>query len=250
MAVATEANYSYFSISLFDLVNMWHEESACIFKNLIQLARSKMPAMIFIDDVDSLCGASSLDGIDRIKIELLVQIQDICVKDYGILVIGATNVPWALDAATRKMFEKRIYIPLPDEESRRHLFERKIGNSPCELNPEDLDQLAKLTEGYSEANICTVVREALMMPLHKILIPTDKFSGSNPSDSNHTHSLYMPCHSRPQDLEMMTCPGDRALVPLVKLSDFIKCIELIRPTVNEGDLKQFDKFTEEFGQAG
>lgn len=65
----------------------------------------------------------------------------------GILVLGATNVPWVLDAAIRRRFEKRIYIPLPEEQARNVMFKLHLGNTPTHLSEEDLKVLAKKTEG-------------------------------------------------------------------------------------------------------
>lgn len=55
----------------------------------------------------------------------------------GVLVLGATNIPWSLDSAIRRRFEKRIYIPLPDLNARARMFEIHVGNTPCALSPND-----------------------------------------------------------------------------------------------------------------
>jgi vacuolar protein-sorting-associated protein 4 len=65
----------------------------------------------------------------------------------GILVLGATNIPWVLDAAIRRRFEKRIYIPLPEEHARLIMFKLHLGNTPHCLTEPDLKQLASKTEG-------------------------------------------------------------------------------------------------------
>lgn len=65
----------------------------------------------------------------------------------GILVLGATNIPWVLDAAIRRRFEKRIYIPLPEEHARLVMFKLHLGNTPTQLSEEDLKELAKRTDG-------------------------------------------------------------------------------------------------------
>lgn len=62
--------------------------------------------------------------------------------------LGATNIPWVLDAAIRRRFEKRIYIPLPEEHARLVMFKLHLGNTPTQLTEEDLKILAKKTEGY------------------------------------------------------------------------------------------------------
>lgn len=61
----------------------------------------------------------------------------------GILVLGASNVPWELDPAIRRRFEKRIYIPLPDIEARISQFKIRIGETPNNLTEEDYYELGK-----------------------------------------------------------------------------------------------------------
>lgn len=90
----------------------------------------------------------------------------------NILVLGATNIPWVLDAAIRRRFEKRIYIPLPDEEARFALIKMNIGSTPNTLTDEDIRNLAKRTEDFSGADIHVWIRDALMQPIRKIQTAT------------------------------------------------------------------------------
>ena len=66
-----------------------------------------------------------------------------------VVVIGATNRPEELDEAVRRRFVKRIYIPLPDNESRRQLFKNLLKNIAHSVREDDLDSLVKLTDEYS-----------------------------------------------------------------------------------------------------
>jgi vacuolar protein-sorting-associated protein 4 len=106
------------------------------------LAREKKPAIIFIDEIDSLCGNRSEgenEATRRVKTEILVQMQGVGLDNKGeniikgILVLGATNLPWALDPAVRRRLEKRIYISLPEVEARAHLLRTSMKNTPNEL---------------------------------------------------------------------------------------------------------------------
>jgi vacuolar protein-sorting-associated protein 4 len=74
-------------------------------------------------------------------------------KDEGVLILGATNVPWELDPAVRRRFSKRIYIPLPDAPARNVMFKINIKGTPNNLREEDFDVLAENTEGFSGSDI-------------------------------------------------------------------------------------------------
>ena len=111
-AVATEADSMFYSVSSSDLVSKWQGESERLVRSLFEMARENKPAIIFIDEIDSLCGArgeGENDSARRIKTEFLVQMQGVGKTHDGILVLGATNTPWSLDPAMRRRFEKRIW---------------------------------------------------------------------------------------------------------------------------------------------
>lgn len=114
------------------------------------MARENKPAIIFIDEVDSLCGQrgeGESEASRRIKTEFLVQMNGVGNDPSGVLVLGATNIPWQLDSAIRRRFEKRIYIPLPDFRARVELFKLNVGNTPCTLTDNEFVRLAEMTEG-------------------------------------------------------------------------------------------------------
>lgn len=77
-------------------------------RELFEAARANKPSIIFIDEVDSLCSSRSdneSESARRIKTEFLVQMQGVGKDSDGILVLGATNIPWVLDSAIRRRFE-------------------------------------------------------------------------------------------------------------------------------------------------
>ena len=125
-------------------------ESERLVKQLFQLARDNKPAIIFIDEVDSLCtsrGEGESEASRRIKTEFLVQMQGVGNDTNGILVLGATNIPWQIDSAIRRRFEKRIYIPLPDVNARAKMVQLNIGTTPSSLTLQDHRLVAEKTDG-------------------------------------------------------------------------------------------------------
>lgn len=72
-----------------------------------------------------------------------------------VMVLAATNFPWQIDEALRRRLEKRIYIPLPDAESRRELLKLNLSTIKTE-DGLDLEELANKIEGYSGADITNV----------------------------------------------------------------------------------------------
>jgi len=259
-AVATEANNStFFSVSSSDLVSKWLGESEKLVKNLFELARQHKPSIIFIDEVDSLCSSRSdneSESARRIKTEFLVQMQGVGNDNDGILVLGATNIPWVLDAAIRRRFEKRIYIPLPEEHARLTMFKLHLGNTAHTVTEEDLKKLAKNTEGYSGADISIVVRDALMQPVRKVQTATHfrYVQGPSRTDPNViVDDLLTPCSPGcPGAIEMtwMDVEGDKLFEPPVTMSDMMRSLATSKPTVNDEDMAKLEKFKEDFGQEG
>ena len=98
-AVATEAESTFFSVSSSDLVSKWLGESEKLVRQLFEMARENKPAIVFVDEVDSLCSTRSdneSESARRIK-TALVQMNGVGVDNEGVLVLGATNIP-VLDA--------------------------------------------------------------------------------------------------------------------------------------------------------
>ncbi|KAG6940779.1 vacuolar protein sorting 4 -like protein A [Chelydra serpentina] len=259
-AVATEANNStFFSVSSSDLMSKWLGESEKLVKNLFELARQHKPSIIFIDEVDSLCGSRNENESEagrRIKTEFLVQMQGVGNNNDGTLVLGATNIPWVLDSAIRRRFEKRIYIPLPEEAARAQMFRLHLGSTPHHLTEANIRELARKTDGYSGADISIIVRDALMQPVRKVQSATHFKKVRGPSRTNPSitvDDLLTPCSpGDPGAIEMtwMEVPSDKLLEPVICMSDMLRSLATTRPTVNAEDLLKVKKFSEDFGQEG
>lgn len=139
------------------------------------MARENRPAIIFIDEVDALCGPrgeGESEASRRIKTELLVQMDGVGKDSKGVLILGATNIPWQLDAAIRRRFQRRVHISLPDINARMKMFMISVGQTPCEMTQADYRTLATMSEGYSGSDISIAVQDALMQPVRKIQTAT------------------------------------------------------------------------------
>ncbi|KAF3080799.1 Vacuolar protein sorting-associated protein 4 [Orbilia oligospora] len=264
-AVATEANSTFFSVSSSDLVSKWMGESERLVKQLFSMARENKPSIIFIDELDALCGnrgEGESEASRRIKTEMLVQMDGVGHDSTGVLVLGATNIPWQLDGAIRRRFQRRIHIALPDAASRQRMFQISVGTTPCELGPQDYRQLGKISEGYSGSDISIAVNDALMQPIRKIQMAThykwievpEKMGGENDDREERVVKRKLtPCSPGDKGAMEMTwvdVKSEDLAEPPLTLKDFVKAVQSSRPTVSQEDVKKSNDWTAEFGSEG
>jgi vacuolar protein-sorting-associated protein 4 len=255
-AVATEANNSTFlSISASDLVSKWQGESERLVKALFNMARKRKPSIIFIDEIDSVCGArgeNESDSIRRIKTEFLVQMQGVGNDNDGVLVLGATNIPWQLDPAIRRRFERRILITLPEEEARATMFKLHMGDTPNTLSDHDYIELGKRSHQYSGADCSVAVRDGIMEPIRVVQQATHFCRKPDPADGNKPK--WTPCSPGARGAKEMSfmdlTDGADLLEPVINFEMMAKAVQRTRPTVNEDDLIEIDKWTKDFGMEG
>lgn len=250
-AVATEANSTFFSVSSSDLVSKWMGESERLVKQLFAMARENKPSIIFIDEIDALCGPrgeGESEASRRIKTELLVQMDGVGKDSKGVLILGATNIPWQLDAAIRRRFQRRVHISLPDLPARMKMFELAVGNTPCELQQGDYRKLAELSEGYSGSDISIAVQDALMQPVR--LIQTATHYKKVMTDGKEKFTPCSPGDPEAREMSWTDLDGDQLLEPPLRCKDFVRAIKSSRPTVSKVDLDRNSEWTKEFGSEG
>ncbi|EIE27234.1 AAA-ATPase of VPS4/SKD1 family [Coccomyxa subellipsoidea C-169] len=255
-AVATEAESTFFNVSSSDLVSKWLGESEKLVSQLFSLAREKAPSIVFIDEIDALCstrGDGESEASRRIKTEFLVQMQGVNTNDSRVLVLGATNLPYALDQAVRRRFDRRVYIPLPELAARAHMFKVHLGDTPNALTQADFEALAAHTDGFSGSDVNVVVKDVLMEPVRKTQEATHFREKKGPDGK----AMFEPCSpSEPGAIETtLTELAEKGLAPqvhppLISMRDFEKVLLRARPTVSQKDLKVFEDFTTEFGEEG
>ena len=172
-AVATESRSTFFAISASSLTSKWLGESEKLVRALFSLAKALAPSIIFVDEIDSLLssrgGSSEHESTRRIKTEFLIQWSDLQRAAAGsklsdkeksegdasrVLVLAATNMPWAIDEAARRRFVRRQYIPLPEGPVRASQLRTLLGHQKHNLNKKDIAVLVELTDGrFSPSDI-------------------------------------------------------------------------------------------------
>ena len=167
-AVATESRSTFFAISASSLTSKWLGESEQLVRALFSLAKALAPSIIFVDEIDSLLssrgGSTEHESTRRVKTEFLIQWSDLQRAAAGkqqsekeilegdpsrVLVLAATNCPWAIDEAARRRFVRRQYIPLPEAEVRESQLQTLLSHQKHSLNRKDIMVLVELTDGQS-----------------------------------------------------------------------------------------------------
>ncbi|KAL2135687.1 hypothetical protein VTI74DRAFT_7368 [Chaetomium olivicolor] len=236
-AVATESKSTFFSISASSLTSKYLGESEKLVRALFALAKTLAPSIIFVDEIDSLLsqrsGSGEHEATRRIKTEFLIQWSDlqraaagreVAEKDKEkgdanrVLVLAATNLPWAIDEAARRRFVRRQYIPLPEAETRAVQLKTLLKQQKHTLSDADIETLVGMTDGFSGSDITALAKDAAMGPLRSL----------------------------GEALLHMTMDEIRP----IELSDFVASLTTIRPSVSKTGLKEYEDWAREFGERG
>ena len=240
-ALATQGKTTFFNVSPTTFASKWKGESEKLVRILFEMARFYAPSTVFIDEVDAI-GQKRGDGDNeasrKVMAEMLVQMdgvsgkldqEDLSVEELKkniVMVMGATNLPWDLDDALRRRFEKRVYIPLPNSVGRREMF--RINTKGIDVQPNiDWDKLVIKTDGYSGADIANVCREASLMQMRRILSRTGGKLNFTMIRDNPTFVM-------------------KELDAAVTQNDFEEAIKHISKSVSQNDIKKYEQFTEEY----
>lgn len=160
-ALATECGGGFLLVKGPEVLGKYLGESENRIKEIFDIARKAGNCVIFFDEFDSIASrrAGGGGGTDRVLSQLLAEV-DGCGTHPGVVVVGATNRPDLIDEAMTRpgRIDGMVYVPPPDEESRKCILELEMKGVPAERNV-NFDVLAKLTEGMSGAEVVGVVRE-------------------------------------------------------------------------------------------
>ncbi|KAE8601504.1 hypothetical protein XENTR_v10013695 [Xenopus tropicalis] len=219
-AVAAESNATFFNISAASLTSKYVGEGEKLVRALFSVARELQPSIIFIDEVDSLLcerREGEHDASRRLKTEFLIEFDGVqSGGDDRVLVMGATNRPQELDDAVLRRFTKRVYVSLPNEETRLLLLKNLLSKQGNPLNEKELTQLSRLTEGYSGSDITALAKDAALGPIREL---------------------------KPEQVKNMAASEMRN----IKYSDFLSSLKKIKCSVSPSTLESYIRWNKEFG---
>ncbi|XP_031157478.1 spastin-like isoform X1 [Sander lucioperca] len=219
-AVAAESKATFFNISAASLTSKYVGEGEKLVRALFAVARELQPSVIFIDEVDSLLcerREGEHEASRRLKTEFLIEFDGVqSGGDDRVLVMGATNRPQELDEAVLRRFAKRIYVALPDEETRVTLLKNLLGKHGNPLSKNELSLLAKKSEGYSGSDLTSLAKDAALGPIREL---------------------------GPDQVRSMAASEVRN----IKMKDFEDSLMRIKPSVSPATLHMYTKWNKDFG---
>eukprot|EP00474_Spongospora_subterranea_P001489 CRZ01947.1 hypothetical protein [Spongospora subterranea] len=176
-AIASEIESTFFSISSSSLTSKYLGQGEKLVRTLFDVAQERQPSIIFIDEVDSVLStrgsSSEHEASRRLKTEFLIRFDGVGSNpDDQILIIAATNLPQELDEAVLRRFARRFYIGNPEPAARRYLIISLLEKNRHvhDLSKNDIQEVVKLTDGYSSSDITELCKEASMWPIRELAL--------------------------------------------------------------------------------
>ncbi|HEX9709684.1 MAG TPA: CDC48 family AAA ATPase [Candidatus Thermoplasmatota archaeon] len=170
-AVATESEANFISIKGPEVLSKWVGESEKAVREIFKKAKQSAPCIVFLDEIDAIAPRRGLSSdsmvTERVVNQLLTSIDGIETM-HDVIVIAATNRPDILDPGLLRSgrFDRLLYIPPPDPEERLRILQVHTREVPLgdDIN---LEELARMLDGYVGADIEGLIREAAMIALRE-----------------------------------------------------------------------------------
>ncbi len=168
-AVAGQAKVPFFSISGSEFVEMFVGVGAARVRDLFEQARTKAPAIIFIDELDALGRARGMgpygghDEKEQTLNQLLVEMDGFDSRS-GLVIVAATNRPEILDPALLRAgrFDRQVLVDRPDKAGRIAILQVHVKNAKLAADV-DAEKVAALTPGFTGADLANLVNEAALL---------------------------------------------------------------------------------------
>lgn len=170
--IASETNSNFISISGSEFVEKYVGVGALRIRNMFKMARSNLPCIIFIDEIDAIGIRRSNGENNREHDQTLNQLlseMDGFNDNNNILILGATNRKNVLDPALLRpgRFDRHVHIGLPDKQSRKQILKLYIDDKKKKEKNIDIETIADLTNGFSGADLKNLVNEAAILAARK-----------------------------------------------------------------------------------
>jgi transitional endoplasmic reticulum ATPase len=172
-SVATESEANFISVRGPELLSKWVGESERGVREVFRRARQASPCVIFFDEIDALAPVRGLGGdsmvTERVVSQLLTELDGIQSLS-GVVVLAATNRMDMVDPALLRAgrFDKLLYIPSPDKDARKQILEIHIKHKPVAADL-DIGRVAEMTDGFSGADLTSVVNTAVSLVLQEYI---------------------------------------------------------------------------------
>lgn len=256
-ALAGESGRAFFAVSTADIIDKYVGESEQKLRALFEEARAARPSIIFIDEIETLCRArggdrNASEASQNVVSEFLRQLDGVGTSMDGVLLLGATNLPETLDAAMRRRFTQRIYVPLPDAATRGAILRAKLARVPSAVDAAALADVVARTAGYSAADLAAVVQHALAHTLHMVTDATHFARAPTPdaADDDDDRGWWRPCSpGDPAAVERAytDVPGGRIVEPPVVAAHLAEALREVRPNVTPEECAKYDTFAAQYG---
>ena len=175
-AIAHETEANFFSVSGPEIIHKFYGESEAHLRKIFEEAGRQGPSIIFLDEIDAIAPRREqvVGDVEKRVVAQLLALMDGLTKRQNVIVIGATNIPNALDPALRRpgRFDREITIPIPDRNGRLAILEIHSRGMPLRADV-DMGRLAEITHGFVGADLEALCREAAMICLRYLLAGMD-----------------------------------------------------------------------------
>ena len=175
-AIAHETEANFFSVSGPEVVHKFYGESEAHLRKIFDEATRKGPSIVFLDEIDAIAPKREkvVGDVEKRVVAQLLALMDGLTKRQNVIVIGATNIPNALDHALRRpgRFDREIEITIPDRNGRLEILEIHSHGMPLSQDV-NMSHLAEITHGFVGADLEALCREAAMICLRRIMPDID-----------------------------------------------------------------------------
>lgn len=167
MSIAESRRCTVFHMRSSDIVDKWVGATERNVRALFSIAQASQPSVIFIDEVESLFGARRSDA-SAVEKRLQSELLSAMTKYSHVLVVAATNLPWALDPAFMSRFHQHIHIALPNEQERGEILKVQLKKTLHDLEEQDLATVARSCVGFTGGTIRQMISQQFMASVAKI----------------------------------------------------------------------------------